>query len=40
MTTKEICKCGHHTKDHSYVPEAMDGKLACDKCDCENFEAA
>ena len=36
---KERCKCGHHTKDHSYNPEAIDKKLDCDICSCEDFEA-
>jgi len=33
----EICKCGHHTKDHSYIPEKDDANLYCELCDCENF---
>ncbi len=35
---KEICKCGHHTKDHSYNPESLDSNLECDKCDCKYFK--
>ena len=36
---KEICKCGHHTKDHSYNPEDLENNnLECDHCDCKNFE--
>ncbi len=35
---KEICECGHHTKDHSYKPESDDEKLDCDICDCEDFK--
>ena len=37
---EEICKCGHHTKDHSYKPEPIkDTNLYCDLCDCENFNS-
>lgn len=34
---KEICKCGHHTRDHSYLPD-WSGNLHCDICDCKDFE--
>ncbi len=34
---KDICECGHHTKDHSYVTQPEDDNLYCDKCGCENF---
>lgn len=35
----EICKCSHHTKDHSYNVEPLeDNNLYCDKCDCKNFQ--
>lgn len=33
----DICKCGHHTNDHSYVPDDLTTNLDCDKCDCNNF---
>lgn len=38
ISKEEICKCGHHTKDHSYDPDTSDSNLECDKCDCKNFE--
>ena len=40
MNKKEnqICKCSHHSKDHSYNPDTLDNNLECDKCDCKNFE--
>jgi hypothetical protein len=34
---KEICECGHHTKDHSYNPKTLDSNLECDFCNCEKF---
>ncbi len=37
MTKEEICKCGHHTKDHSYYPD-LGIELPCDICECKNFE--
>ncbi len=33
---EEICKCGHHTKDHSYNPD-WSTNLSCDICDCKEF---
>lgn len=32
------CKCGHHSKDHSYslAPNSID--LECDKCNCKDYE--
>lgn len=34
----EVCKCGHHTNDHSYDPkELLNDDLDCDKCDCKKF---
>ena len=33
-----ICKCGHHTKDHSYSLAPKCDDLECDKCNCQNFE--
>lgn len=35
---EDICKCGHHSKDHSYNPNDTDCNLECDKCNCKNFE--
>lgn len=32
-----ICKCGHHSKDHSYDPVLADGKLYCYICECKNY---
>lgn len=34
---ERICKCGHHTNDHSYNPESLDTYLECDKCGCKDF---
>ena len=31
-----ICKCGHHTRDHSYDVNFKDN-LRCDICDCKDF---
>ena len=33
---EEICKCGHHTDDHSYNVD-WNLFLRCDKCNCSNF---
>jgi hypothetical protein len=34
-----ICKCGHHSKDHSYeFSENNSSGLECDKCDCKNYK--
>jgi len=33
-----FCKCGHHTKDHSYSLAPQCADLECDKCSCQNFE--
>lgn len=33
-----ICKCGHHSKDHSYSLSPKCDDLECDKCDCRNYE--
>lgn len=37
-TGKDYCKCGHHTRDHSYDPNENDAKLKCDICDCQEFK--
>ena len=37
LEDEEICKCGHHTKDHSYEPSDLSDRLDCDKCSCINF---
>lgn len=37
MEEDEICKCGHHTKDHSYNTQSEDNNLYCDVCDCKDF---
>ena len=34
---QELCKCGHHTNDHSYDPMRKDDNLYCDICDCKEF---
>ena len=34
---EDICKCGHHTKDHSHIPNSLYNNLECDICECENF---
>ena len=33
-----VCKCGHHSKDHSYDPMRYDDNLYCDVCECENYK--
>lgn len=33
-----ICKCGHHSKDHSYNQTTYNDYLECDKCNCQNYE--
>jgi len=35
----EICKCGHHSKDHSYNPDdfGLNNNLVCDICNCKNY---
>jgi hypothetical protein len=30
-----ICKCGHHSKDHSY--NTLTDELECDLCDCGEY---
>lgn len=39
VSIKEICKCGHHTNDHSHpYPINLDNDdLECDKCDCKKY---
>lgn len=34
---KEICVCGHHTRDHSYNTD-FSTNLRCDICDCQEFK--
>ncbi len=35
---KEICKCEHHTDDHSYTHlDIYDDNLYCDLCKCQDF---
>ena len=36
---EDICKCGHHTNDHSHpYPANLDNDdLECDICDCNKF---
>jgi hypothetical protein len=33
-----ICKCGHHSKEHSWSLAPNCNDLECDKCNCQNFE--
>jgi len=33
-----ICKCNHHSKDHSYSLDAHSDNLKCDKCNCKNYQ--
>lgn len=33
-----ICKCGHHSKDHSYSLAPKSTDLECDICHCQNYE--
>ena len=37
--SSQICSCGHGLNNHSYDPESFKGNLACDICDCKNFNA-
>lgn len=37
LKDKDVCKCGHHTDDHSYEPSDLSDRLDCDKCGCNNF---
>jgi hypothetical protein len=33
-----ICKCGHHSKDHSYSLAPKCADLECNKCKCQNYK--
>lgn len=33
-----VCKCGHHSKDHSYSLAPKCADLECDKCNCQNYK--
>jgi len=33
---EEMCKCGHHTRDHSYNVD-FSSNLRCDICNCKEF---
>lgn len=37
LDAEDICKCGHHTNDHSYEPSDLSDRLDCDKCGCNKF---